>query len=179
MPEYKTARPHDPVTHEDMEVFMGSDAEPWVKALVVCLWVFGIRIGEARSRLRKDFSIQQGYLWLNAPPLKRTDEPRRVLPIRIDTPFLEYLLSYIRDLEPNKKIWGYSSVWCWVQLKRLDPTLCAHRFRHNRATMIALTRAHPYELQSWLGHSDIRMASLYIHSSGVFAEDLGKRLVIT
>jgi integrase len=183
MPQYKSARPRDAITLEDVERYMIGSADPWVKALIVCLWVYGIRISEALSRTRRDFTVQQGYLWLNAPPMKNPNEPDRRLPISLETPYLEYLTEYLTNIDPkanpNQRVWSFSTVWAWVQLKRVDSTLCAHRFRHNRATKIALTRAHPYELQSWLGHSDIRMASTYIHASGIFAEDLGRRLKIT
>jgi integrase len=194
MPKYKTAQPHAPISLEDVERYASMDVEPWVKALVFTLWAWGVRIVEVVGRkeqvikgrvypefppkIKRDLRIEDGYLWLNVPPAKNKKDELRNLPIKLDTPHIDLLLSYLNTLEETAVIFPYSSEWCWVQLKKLDPTLCAHRFRHNRATKIALTRAHPYELQNWLGHSDMRMSNNYIHGSGVFAEELGKKMDI-
>jgi len=177
MPEYKTAKPKKPIEVEDMEVYLEGSKEGWMRALIVFLWVYGVRIEEALSLKGDDFFEAEGFLWVNCPPNKNLQQPRRVLPVSLDTTFLSHLVEYVRS-KKGSLIWPQSYVTVWRRLKDLDVELCPHRFRHNRATQYALKRAHPYELQAWLGHSDIRTASKYIHASGIFAEDLGKRIKI-
>jgi integrase len=178
VPSYKSAKPSKPVSSSDMKRYLNTNCEPWVKSLLVFLWIYGVRINEALKLQVEDFFSDGEYLYVRCPPSKNPSEPNRVLPVSLDTPFVKFLWDFVKFQKMGTVWLDASKTTFWRRMKKIDPELCSHRFRHNRATQIALTRAHPYELQSWLGHSDIRTASNYIHASGVFAEDLGKRLII-
>jgi integrase len=150
--------------------------EPWLGASMVLLWAYGIRIGELEKLRKKDFSIRDGYLYVDAPPSKNPNNPERLLPLSLDSPFFDLLLHYLRTLKRDDIFLPVHRTTFWRRLKMIDPELSPHVFRHVRATEIAKTRPHVFELKSWLGHSDIRTSQKYIHASGVFAEDLGKRI---
>ena len=182
MPEYKTANPRKKIPAFTLGKILSKceqeRIEPWVQALTVLLWVFGIRIGEAEKLRKLDFVIKDGYLWVDCPPEKNPNKPDRVLPISLNTPHLKVLIDYVGTLEPDQIFMPMHRTTYWRRLKKMDEELSAHVFRHNRTTQISLTKPHEFELQSWLGHADTRMSHKYMHESGVFAIDLGKRLKI-
>lgn len=177
MPKYITANRSKEITSVDIGNYLLEIREEWFAAILVFLWAYGVRIGEALRLRRVDFYQADGYLWVNCPPLKMRKEMRRVLPISLKTPHIAELVKYLDELDAPYLVWPMSRMTIYRRFKAIDEELSSHVFRHNRATQLALTRPHPYELQSWLGHSDIRMASKYIHASGIFAEDLGKKVI--
>lgn len=176
MPRYISANPKKKIPTFTLGELIDYLEESWVKAVTIILWAYGIRIGEVEALRRYDFTIRDGMIWMDAPPEKNKNNPDRVLPLSLDTPFFPILVDYLNSLGDGDVIMPMSRQTYWRRLKAVDPELSAHVFRHYRATQIALTKPHEYELQNWLGHSDTRMAHKYIHGSGVFAIDLGKRM---
>jgi len=176
MPEYKTAKPDKPIEVKAIQVYLNKCDLPWLRALIVFLWIYGVRITEALKLSKSDFERKEGFLYVNCPPLKTLENKRRFLPVKLDTSFLEVLLEYLDNVEDL--LWPIHRTTVWRKLKKLDIELCPHRYRHNRLTKIALTRAHPMEIMSWAGHSKIGTSMKYIHASGIFAEDLGKKMEI-
>lgn len=181
MPEYKTANKFKPITRDDVKIWLDSDAQNWVKALMIFLYLYGLRISEALSLRRQDFYELDGFLFLMAPETaleKNRDPSPRRLPISLKAPGMDYLKQYLETLEPDELLFPYSRSWSWIQINKVDPELSPHVFRHNRATEFFLQDASEVEVQVWLGHSDTRMSSKYRHKSGVFSERLGKRTTI-
>lgn len=178
MPKYKTAKPEKEITLEEMNTWTNLIQDPEIKALLICLWIYGLRITEALRLRREDFSKIDDGLQVRAITLKRGKTIHRILWAKNDTPHIQQLISYVFSLDQMSKVFNMHRWTAWKKFKKLDEALCPHRFRHNRATKFAIARATPYELQNWLGHTDVRMSSEYIHASGIIARDLGKRVEI-
>jgi len=181
MPEYKTANKYKTINRNDVKSWIQAEAKPWVKALMIFLYFYGLRISEALRIERQDLYTQEGYLWLIAPEtalLKNQDPYPRRLPIKLDSPGMEYLLEYLENLDPDERLFPYSRVWAWASINKIDTELSPHVFRHNRATEFFLQDASEVEVQAWLGHSDTRQSSKYRHKSGIHTERLGKKTVI-
>lgn len=178
IPKYKTAKPYEEITRENLEKYLSVDLEPDVKALIVCLWIYGLRISEALMLRPYDFRDIDEGLQVNTITLKRGKKERRVLWCDNGTPHLQILKSYVFSLDQMTKLFPMRRETYWSKFKKLDLSLCTHRFRHHRATQLALQRATVFELQNWLGHADVRQSTRYIHASGIIARDLGKRIKI-
>jgi len=178
MPEYKTAKPKEEITLEDLDVWLKNCEDKVIRSLLVCLWIYGVRISEALTLRREDFSKVADGIQLRTITLKRGGPESRVLWAADNTPHIQDMVSHVFTLDQMSKVYPMHRQTAWRKLKRLHETLCPHRFRHNRATKFAIARATPYEIQNWLGHTDVRMSSKYIHASGIIARDLGKRVNI-
>lgn len=181
IPEYKTANKFRTINRNDVETWLSTKSENWVKALMIFLYLYGVRIGEALQIKREDLYIQEDYLFLITPvsTLEKNPDPYpRRLPISVRSPGAPYLLAYLEALDPDDLLFPYSRSYSWKMIHRIDPELSPHVFRHNRATEFSLQDATDSELQAWLGHSDPRQASTYRHRSGVLSEKLGKRSTI-
>ena len=178
MPEYKYANKYKVLKKNDVETWLSLDEPRWVKALLIFLYLYGVRIGEALMIKREDLYELDEYLYLMPPEtalLKNQDPYPRHLPLSIKAPGMSYLRKYQEDLEPQDLLFPYSDSYCWKRIHRVDPELSAHVFRHNRLTEFFLQDATEVEVQVWAGHSDTRQASNYRHRSGILSEKLGKK----
>ena len=83
MPEYKTANKYKMITRDDVASWLQKDVEPWIKALLIFLYLYGVRIGEAITLKTSDFYVQETYLVLIAPETaletNRDPSPRRLM----------------------------------------------------------------------------------------------------
>lgn len=181
MPEYKTANKYKSINRDDVSNWLNSDVPPWVKAILIFLYLYGIRIGEALQIKKTDLYVQDEFLFLIAPmiALEKSQDPYpRRLPVKLSSPGVPYLLEYLEKLDPDDLLFPYSRSWIWTWIHRVDPELSPHVFRHNRLTEFFIQDATEVEVQVWAGHSDTRMSAKYRHKSGVFTERLGKRTTI-
>lgn len=181
MPTYKTANKFKMINRDDVSNWLSTEAEPWVKALMIFLYLYGVRIGEALRIVRGDLYVQDDYLFLIAPETaleKNRDPYPRRLPVSVKSPGVPALLEYLETKDPEDLLFPISRSHAWTKIKEIDLELSPHVFRHNRATEFALQDASDTEIQVWLGHSDTRSASKYRHRSGIISEKLGKRTTI-
>lgn len=183
MPEYKTANPRKRITASSLGEYLKKSKnlghKKWVQALLVLVWAYGIRRGEISKLRKKDLSIKNGYLFINSTPLKNPTKPDRELPLSLDTPYFDMLLDYIDELEPDDYLLPMSEKTFYRRLKKIDEELSPHVFRHNRGTELPFETDNPYEIMSWMGHSDLRTALKYMHGSGRLAQKLGKKMQIS
>jgi len=192
MPNYKTADPTLEIFTENLTDYLDKINDQWIGALIVLLWAYGIRYEELRTLTFYDFSIEndQGeYLVIQAPPVKNRKTDRRALWLSTDTAyFKEILIPYIeaRKYPKNQdfKPFPYTRVYAWMKLKKIDPRLSPHVFRHNRLTELSaqytgdnLTYS-DRELQDWAGHSDLRSIKNYRHKVSALTRSVGKKAVI-
>jgi integrase len=181
MPKYIYANKYKPINRNDVKSWLESEVPDWVKALMIFLYFYGVRIGEALKVKAGDLYIHEGYLYLETreEDLEKSKDPHpRRLPVSLDSPGMDFLLGYLEDLDEDDYLCTYSSVWCWVMMRRVDPEISSHVFRHNRATEFSLQDGKEIEIQNWLGHSDPRATQKYLHGSGIHTERLGKKTKI-
>lgn len=167
MPNYIHSDPKRKLTLKTLEGMMQSSSEPWVKALFVYLFYFGVRISEALAVTAEDFTVLtvegETYLNVDSVTLKNPTQNTRGLWVPMDRPYLHYLLTYIKERDPGN-LWLYSRQWARVKLQEVYPWITPHGFRHNRLDDFAQSGATAYDLKSWAGWSDIRPGDSYVQS---------------
>lgn len=182
MPEYKTANPRKKIPSNTLGKMLEKSYKLkhrfWVQALIVLIWAYGIRRGELSKLRRKDLRVEGDYLYIDSTPLKNPNRPDRELPLSLETPHFDILLTYLGKLEPDDYLLPVSEKTFYRRLKQIDSELSYHVFRHWRGTRLPFTTDSPYEIMGWMGHSDIRTAIKYQHQSGVMAQNLGKKMKI-
>lgn len=182
MPQYITANPRKRITTNTLGEILEKSYELghalWVQALIVLAWAYGIRRGEIYKLRKKDLKVLDGFLYIDSVPLKNPSKPDRELPLSVDTPYLDILLHYIDKLEDKDSLLPMSVKTFYRRLKKIDPELSPHVFRHNRGTELPFQTDNPYEIMSWMGHSDLRTALKYMHGSSRLAQRLGHKMTI-
>jgi len=182
MPAYKTANPRKKITSTTLGQYLKTcdllEFKTWVKACMVLLWAYGIRIGELRRLRKEDLTLSDGYLIIESIPLKNPSDPFRDLPLKTNTPHLTILIKYWLMLPAGSKILPHSENTLRRRLKKIDPELSPHVFRHWRGTRLGFATENPYKIMGWMGHSDIRTAVKYQHMSGALADKLGREMEI-
>ena len=184
MPEYKFDR-KEPTDEAEMRQTLAAMNKPWLKSLVVFLYLIGPRISEALMMKRKDFWIEGDQLVTRIYVLKKRSKAKtayednaHVLHLSLNSPFLkEVLLPYIEAIaEPEARVWRHSRQWSWACLKKANPKISPHIFRHDRLTKLALAGADAFTIQDWAGWADVRPASSYVHASGQLAAKFADKL---
>lgn len=176
MPKYKFKRDKLTSLEEVMEMISKAE-EPWLKAIISFLYVFGCRISEALELRIGDVHIfKEGknlILEVELPYLKKKDKPEgpyekfHVLRANVNEapilfPFLKYYLNIKNNLEPYEKVFPYTRVYVWMKLKKLNENISPHVFRHDRLTKLAIKYADPFLLKYWAGWEDLRPAQNYV-----------------
>lgn len=161
----------------------------WQKTILCCLYIFGCRVNEALQLRVRDFKADLEYFWVDIPNSKRMKGQKTILPpfrtlkVRLDTPYLEYLMNWLekKDLTVGRDglVFPYTRVAVWYFLKKVQPNLSPHKFRHNRLTKVAMDEANPLVIQSLAGHSSIKSSQKYLDKSGIIAQKYAERHKIT
>jgi len=63
-----------------------------------------------------------------------------------------------------------------MEIKKLNPKVSPHVFRHTRLTKLALRGATGPDLMDWAGWTDIRPAAKYLHAAGKLAEKFADKI---
>jgi len=177
MPKYKFKR-KALTTHEEIASMIKKAKEPWLKAIIAFLYVFGCRISEALAMQKEDVWIERDTLCVNIPLLKRRktkgpyERPAHILRVKINTPFIDEFIKYWEELPPYKKIFPHSRWWTWKKIKETNKKISPHVFRHDRLTKIAMKKPNPFLLKEWAGWSDTRPAESYVEAVGFLTNEL-------
>lgn len=157
------------------------------KAIITVLYLWGCRITEALNIKREDVTINEQDVNIRFTVLKRKSRSgipfRHSIPISRRTPFIHYFIDYIESLNYNteyifhRKSGGRLSRWdINKMLKRLDPNIWCHLFRHTRLTKLAEAGASASQIMAWAGHSDLRASGRYIQRSTRLLKDLKNKV---
>jgi len=88
----------------------------------------------------------------------------------------------VKDLPENSILWHFSDnrdsnrVLAWRAIKKLNPTIYPHLFRHTRLTRLAEKGATAAQLMTWAGWKNIKMAATYVQRSEKLIEDLADKI---
>jgi len=184
MPKYKFKRT-EITTEEEVRDMIQRAKEPWLKAIIAFLYVFGCRISEAIKIRRKDVWIEGNYLVARIGVLKRKKEKRgpyvnipHLLHVNLNSPFVhDILLPYINSIEDrNERLFPRTRQLVWLRLKELNQLISPHVFRHDRLMKLALKGASEAQLMDWAGWSDPRPAQHYIRATGRLARQLADKV---
>jgi integrase len=185
MPAYSFTR-DDILTQNEVRTMIEQADEPWLKALISALYIYGARIIELLKLKSSDFWWEEDgkYLVVHLGVKKRREKGAfkaysHDLRVNRDTPFLSYLTNYLATIPKDSPLWDttiYSPWVVWNEIKKLNPNCSPHIFRHTRATLLTRKGASPIELMEWMGWKSVAMTDTYIHRDGRFARNLSDKI---
>ena len=184
MPTYKFKR-KDTSTIQEIEHMINLTKYPWVKALIVFLFLYGCRITEALNLQTSDVWIENEYIVAKIGVLKRRNQksgPYENLPhlvhININAPLAKlHLLPYLISTKNTQaRLFPVSRQLAWIRIKEVNQQISPHVFRHDRLMKLAIKGASEAELMDWAGWTDSRPASSYIRATGRLAMNLADKV---
>lgn len=165
---YIHADPEYRITLEDIDTAIKNNKEnPWVNALIICLYYYGLRISEALALNPRDFKLfkhkksGREYLQVRSPTLKNRTNKSRTLYVPLDQPYIQQLYEYVRSVH-SPRVFDYSRQWARVRIQKLLPFVSPHVFRHNILNDMAQQGLNEFSLEGWAGWSDARPAKNYV-----------------
>jgi integrase len=165
LPEYKygkQTKPIDFTTFKEMMKKLEPSPKPLRdKSLLAFLYWFGVRRAEALERVKKDFTIKDGRLIVEAAPKKRGKRP----PLEIDTdlPYVELIMKQVEKTKPGCRVWPISSTTAWRIVKRVSEKHYPHFFRLNRATKFLDDPSTTIpEMKAWFGWKTTKTIDDYV-----------------
>ncbi len=140
----------------------------------------GMRISEAMNLTWPDVDLEAGVIKITKSKSKKI----RSIPIHADlSRRLKSLPTrdnkYVLDNGCNE--WLYSTTW-YRAIHRKALNACAiehrpiHSFRHSFAAHLVMKGVDIFTVKELLGHSDIKMTTIYLHFSADHAKDAIKKL---
>jgi integrase len=171
MPKIKTIR-EDIISPEELKETIRRCPTREMQAFVAILAVTGARISEiVRSIKAKDIEIIDEESWsISIVTLKHRPKaweilPRRVLKLQRDVLFEKVIRPFLNEskFKGDMLIFPKSSAFYSKQLKKANPMVYPHLFRHTLATRLA-EFVSPFDLKEWFGWKKIDMAEIYVHN---------------
>lgn len=163
--------------------------DPWLKALISFLFLYGCRISEALKVKPSDFKLEyRKWLAVRIPLSKKKKtttpvEPSHVLRVNYKKaslkPFIEVLVSYIIERKqhaPITPLWVRDRTTVWMRIKALNKNCSPHFFRHSRLWHLANEGVTAPVLRDWAGWADLRPASAYIQATGQLARKAADKI---
>lgn len=196
MPRYAYKRADKRIEQSELEGMLFKTNSEKIRALIAALYISGARISEVLNMKLKDFKFKDnGDLEINIITLKRDrgnklpyQEHRRLI-LAKGTPFLHILVGYYRKLKdscrfiPEEEMLEKKLFWFCPKaasnrtavnriLKKLNPVISPHAFRHSRCQKLADNGATAIQIKAWTGHKKLDMISEYIENSSRLVEPL-------
>jgi len=150
------------------------------------MYITGARISEVLNMKTGNFYIDGLGLHIKISVLKRGKPFIHSLRVAMRTPLIDYLLEHIRnttrDYGDGHPLWHFSNnkdsnrVLAWRAIKKLNPTIYPHLFRHTRLTRLAERGATAAQLMTWAGWKNIKMAATYVQRSEKLIENLADKI---
>jgi integrase len=196
MPRYAYKRADKRIEQSEIEQMLFRTNSQKIRALISALYISGARISEVLALRIKDFKFKDnGDLEINIITLKRDrrnklpyQENRRLI-LGKGTPFLHILVGYFNQLKhsceyiPDEETLEKKLFWFCAKpnsnrtavnriLKKLNPMISPHAFRHSRCQKLADNGATAIQIKAWTGHKKLDMISEYIENSSRLVEPL-------
>lgn len=146
---------------------LSSDCEPWLKALIALLWMFGKRISETLAVKRSDIWKDKKYLYVRFHVLKKKGRKDAPIP----KPYIKkktlrhsgakHILGYVATLE-DESLFHVSRTLAYYYLKKINPEAWFHLFRESLATEMAEHGASEEQLLTWFDWEKADQAHEYV-----------------
>ena len=156
------------------------------RALIALYYIFGVRRDEPLEMRKESIWMDSDWLYLK---VKREKVPKKVVMPRVDTlkipkctPFIQHIVAHWASLNEGDLMFNYhsnprtASHAIYMMIKRLNPNVWIHLFRHTRAEKFRAAGYSDAELMAWFGWMDPRTASHYTHPSTKTIEDMGRSI---
>jgi integrase len=171
-----------PKTIEKSEVLrmLKEENEPEMKAVISVLIITGARVSEVLMLKGKDITADEKYIYFNMRVLKkRNDKEKRIIrKVPKENIFINYLRKWINDynsFDRDDLIFMYSRKKVWQKIKKLNPEISPHTFRHTLATWM-LDKVDMRTAQEWFCWTNLNTAQVYTHPKDAidkFSNELG------
>lgn len=136
----------------------------------------GIKIGKPHpGLLKEDMRVEDKWLFVFSVGERVLKHGQRESPLllRLDLPYVDLIVEQWRNTEPGHRVFPIEYVTCWRILKRIDPKLALHFFRHNRVTKFSANpKLSLADICAWSGMSP-RTVSDYMMRAGRFTKRTG------
>lgn len=154
----------EPLTVKEIVDTLNNIKSNDVRAFVVMLYKTGARRGEVKLIKRKDIEYNEEYWTVKLTTLKQKKNlygNSRTVKIVRDGLFDRILLPHIQTINnPEELLFKHSVVYYWQMLKKSNPNIYPHFFRHNLACTLS-EYCDVIALQQWFGWRRLDMALLY------------------
>jgi len=137
------------------------------KYVVCMLYIYGMRPAELMMLKKKDFTLSATHLTVRLPTVKRGE--KRTIKLKIaDTPFLDFIASYVEQMDRLLPItWTHTTninaVFKRISKDRGKKRISPYVFRKYRLSYLAIEQdASAYDLKLWKGARDMRSVDPYI-----------------
>lgn len=181
------------LTDDEVDRLISIQKDPMIKALIAVLYLYGCRISEALALKRNSFWLDDEFLWVVMPTLKKKKttkpvvaEPRK-LNVSVSSHYIDYIIDYIRPLEKEQIMFPLTRQMAYYRIclpygwktkeqrERAyeDFNVWLHYFRDSCLIQLALNGALVLQLQHWAGWSTLQPAQSYLKLSGEMTKDLG------
>jgi len=146
------------------------------KSFLAMLYWLGIRISEVLERVREDFWIKKGTLYVRAPP-KKKGLKRSPLEISVRLPYVNLIVEQVQRTPRRSRVWSFSYMTGWRFVKKANPDWYPHFFRFNRASKFCEDpEVTIQQLLSWFWWTDMRTPITYISKGRKYVRQLSKKL---
>ena len=139
-------------------------------AILSILYIIGCRVSELIDLQKRDFNIKEDMITISVFTAKQRSispmQPRRMLDIDINTPFISYVINYVQSLRyPEDVLFPIIRQKINRILKLYDENLCPHLFRHNRLQSLADAGLTANQLQAFAGWKNLSSSESYVRMS--------------
>lgn len=148
------------------------------KALIVFLFLTGVRISEALAMRRKQFKRTANKLYIDIGVRLKGSKLTPALPVSLKAPYVQNIILKYENLGPTDLVFPYSRKTGYNIGKRFIGY--PHYFRMNRITRFFLDGFTIPEVQSWTGLSIVAL-NYYIGKANIekMGESLGGGMILT
>lgn len=155
------------------------------RSYLAFLYWTGVRKSEAYERVKKDFTVKDGVLFVEVP-CKKGGERGGPIRIPLNLPYVNLIIKTLEKtrlhFHPELKrkgrfVWPISDTTAWRIVKRPFPDLYPHFFRLNRATIFCRKEETSFgDVKSWFGWKSEKTIAYYMGVSERSMIRMGKRL---
>jgi integrase len=151
------------------------------KVLIAILYLTGHRINEILKLHREDVELVNKKLVFHILVSKRREFFRHDIYVGESSPYVNMINDYVQTLDSGKLLFEseyeldtpITRQYVGIILRRLDPTVHPHLFRHTRATMFARSGYSEWQIQAWFGWKTSGMATNYVSKGSAMLGDMG------
>ena len=124
------------------------------KAYFVLLYWIGARRTEPLNLLKEDLREESDRLFMKIPAFKHGERGGEI-ELPMDLPGIIFLKNRWIKTRKHRRLFPFATSTSWRIIKRVDPKLSPHWFRHNRITkfrkLLDLKKISKDDIKSWTG----------------------------
>ena len=152
------------------------------KAMIATLWATGHRISEILDLKTTDIYSDKKWIYFTFNVLKRKKKENgertnyiHTIKVPRELSFTEYILLW-KDECKEEMLFDFTRQYAFLIIKRLNPAVHPHQFRHTLATKFAERGANKYEMDAWFGWTGWGTSDKYVQKGTALIENIANRM---